>query len=85
MAFQVLWSGGAASPVGAFTVEASLDGANWTVLSFGSAISQSGDSGGHLININQCPFEELRVKYTRSSGTGSIVLTVYVTAKGLGA
>lgn len=77
----VEWTGSA--PVGALTVEVQNGQSGWSALDFGSVITVSGASGNLNININETPFEALRVKYTRTSGTGA--LTVTLAAKTIGA
>lgn len=79
---HLIWSG--TSPVGVITVEA-RNGENdsWYELDFGSAINISGNSGDHQIVFTQMPFTDIRVKYTASSGTGSI--DALITLKTIGA
>jgi hypothetical protein len=77
----VEWSG--STPVGAITVEVQNGTSGWSALDFGSPIAVSGNTGNLNININQIPFENLRVVYTKSSGTGT--LTVTLAAKVVGA
>lgn len=75
---NIVWSG--TSPVGAITVEVrnaySGVSGGWTALDFGTSIAITGNSGTHALNVHQTPYEELRVNYVRTSGTG----TLYVTA-----
>lgn len=75
---QVNWSAGS-SPVGVIQVQASLDGVNFDALDFGSVINITGNSGSLLININQIPYNQIRVQYIKTSGSGT--LDVYMTAK----
>lgn len=75
----VEWSG--ASPIGVFYVEcanvALADSAtNWQALDFGSQISITGNSGSHVININQNPFSKIRVRYATTSGSGTLTATI---------
>ena len=81
---QAVWTG--TTPVGALVVECTEDDttntlitSTWTALDFGSAISVSGNSGNHIINMNQLPYKAVRVRYVFTSGTGNI--TVKITAK----
>jgi len=80
----VLWTG--TSPVGQITVQGSNDPnngvtapTNWVDLDFGSTINISGNSGGHLININQRSFGWIRMIYTAVSGTGTMSATLNAT------
>jgi len=66
----VTWSG--TTPVGVFTVECSNDGVVWSTLNFGSVIQISGNTGDANINMNQLPFDNIRVRYTATSGTGTL-------------
>lgn len=76
--YDIAWGG--SSPVGTITVEYLKDGdAGWATLDLGSTISVSGNSGSHRIIMLELPFKKLRLKYTRTSGTG--VISTYLTAK----
>lgn len=83
----VEWSAGT-SPVGTITVEArNGDGdgqtaPTWYELDMGSAISVSGSSGNHQLVFNELPFTDLRIKYTRSSGTATMTATITMKAVG---
>lgn len=77
----VNWTG--TSPVGTFTVEVSNDNfLTSSTLDFGSTITISGNSGSHLIDINQLPYGYIRAKYNFTSGTGT--LTAVLSSKQLG-
>lgn len=79
----VEWSAGS-TPVGTITVEAKHgDNGSWYELDFGQTISISGNSGNHEIVFNSFPFSHLRIKYTRSSGSGTLSCTI--SAKAVGA
>lgn len=79
VAYQVTYSG---SPTGSFNVEATLDGTTWSTLVFSPAMTAANSASPFLININQVPYAQLRLKYTPSSGTGT--MTAIVMAKRLG-
>lgn len=66
----VTWAG--TSPVGQFFVDVSNDNTNWVTLDFGSAVSISGDSGSHAIDMTQLPFSYIRSRYVKTSGTGTL-------------
>lgn len=76
----VTWTG--TSPVGVLTFEVSNDGLTWVALDFGTPIAISGNSGNHLVNINQISCSNLRATYTKTSGTG--VLLASLTSKQCG-
>jgi len=76
--FQLTFTG---TPTGTFSCEGTIDETNWSALSFSSTPQAVGTADTHLLNINQIPYKKLRVKYTRTSGTGT--LNVYVMSKGL--
>lgn len=45
---------------------------DWYDLTFNPVLTQpNSNSGGYLINLNQVPYNFIRVKYTRTSGTGT--------------
>lgn len=75
------WAG--SSPVGELTVEAK-NGENspWYALDFGVTIDVTGNTGDHLIILNEMPFEQLRIQYASTSGSGTI--SAYITAKQVG-
>jgi len=83
---QVAWT--SANAVGVISVQGSLDykptnpptAGTWYDLTFDPALTQpASDNGGYLINLNQVPYTWLRLKYTRTSGTGT--LTAYACGK----
>jgi hypothetical protein len=79
---HVVWSAGS-TPVGAITVQArNGEEDSWRTIDFGDPISISGASGEHEILFNQMPFTEIRLVYTRSSGTAT--LTAIISAKSVG-
>lgn len=75
------WTG--SSPVGTITVQA-RNGEHdaWYALDLGSTISISGASGDHQLVFNELPFTDIRLLYTRTSGSGS--LDAVVTMKVVG-
>lgn len=72
--YIVEWSG--SSPSGQIEVEIQSGPSGWAPLDFGSTISVSGNTGSIILNINQIPFENIRLKYTASSGTGTLNVTL---------
>ena len=79
VAYQVSWT--STTAVGTISVQGSIDGVNFIDLTFNPVLSQpSSNSGSYLINLSLLPFPLIRLKYTRTSGTGA--LTVYLSAKG---
>jgi hypothetical protein len=67
------WTGDA---VGTFFVDATIDGTNWSALNFGTDPAANGTGDTHLLNINQLPYETLRVRFVWVSGSGSLKVTV---------
>lgn len=79
VAYQVSWT--STSAVGVISVQGSVDGMTWNDLTFTPSLTQpNSDSQSYLINLALIPFPYIRLKYTRTSGTGT--LTVYLSAKG---
>lgn len=67
------------SPNGAFKLQASLDGANWDDI---ADSSESVTEAGNIVwNVSSVQYPQVRVVYTRSSGTGS--LSLYFFGKGI--
>lgn len=80
-ALEVEWTG---TPVGTLSVEASLDGSTWYPT--GQQCTDptgAGSTDNSLINCMGIGFAYLSLKYTNSSGSGT--LTVTAVGKGLGA
>lgn len=80
---QAVWSGGS-SPVGDLTLEVSNDivqvslgtnpaanVSNWITYT-GSTQSVSGNTGSAMYNITDMGYRWLRLKYTRTSGSGTL-------------
>ena len=78
--YQIVWTG---APVGTFSVEVTINGTAWEALTFSPVLTApAGVPGSFVIDLNQLPFLKTRIKYTRTSGTGT--LNVWVMAKRLG-
>jgi hypothetical protein len=80
--YLVEWSDGA-TPVGTITVEVQSGPSGWCALDFGSPIAVSGNSGSIVLNINQIPFENIRLNYV--AGSGGATLNVTLSSKVVGA
>lgn len=82
--FQVVWIG---TPTGTFSVEGTIDGITWTALDVrdadGNPPNAAGAAGSLLININQLPYDKVRLKYDATSGSGT--LQAYNMTKSVGA
>lgn len=88
VAFDVKWT--SSNAVGVISVQATNDplavsstpdSANWNDLTFDPILTQpNSNNGAYMINLALVPFTYIRLKYTRTSGTGN--LTVYASAKG---
>lgn len=77
--YQVSWT--SSNAVGTISVQGSVDGKNFQDLTFNPALTQpASNNGTYLINLALVPFPFIRLKYTHSSGSGSLV--VYMSAKG---
>lgn len=77
----VEWSG--TSPVGVLAVKG-RNGANgsWYEIDMGSTIDITGNTGSHQLVFLELPFTDLRLDYTRSSGTGSLTATIVAKTAG---
>ncbi len=84
MSYDISWSG--TSPVGVITVEVSntyaqnADGTqktagNWTALVLSSPTPVSGNTGTGFIDIDQLGSYAIRLKYTHTSGIGTLQAT----------
>ena len=79
VAYQVSWVGPDA--VGIISVQGSIDGVNFINLTFNPPLAQpASDNNSYLINLALLPFPLIRLKYTRTSGSASLM--VYLSAKG---
>lgn len=78
--FQVAWT--STTAVGVISVQGSVDGVTFYDITFNPTLAQpASNSGGYLINLGLIPFTFIRLKYTRTSGTGTFTATMSV--KGL--
>ena len=80
--FDVSWT--STTAVGVISIQGSNTGVDSTFkdLTFNPVLTQpASNSGGYLINLALIPFTYIRFKYTRTSGTGTMVVTM--SAKGL--
>lgn len=69
------WNG--TSPSGSVVVEARNGEKDpWYALDMGGTISISGASGDHQIVFAEMPFTDIRLRYVRVSGTGSLDATL---------
>jgi hypothetical protein len=80
LAIQAVWSG--TSPVGTVTIEASLDGVNFSTYG-ASSISVSGASGSGVVSSGPIGFPFVRATFTYTSGTVAS-LKVYLSSKQTG-
>lgn len=71
--YEIVWSG--TSPVGEIQVQTQVKDV-WQAIAL-PTISISGNTGNHLITINSAShFHKLRVAYIRTSGTGSLKISI---------
>lgn len=78
--YQVAWT--SSNAVGVISVQGSVDKITFNDITFSPALDQpNSNNGGYLINLALIPFPYIRIKYTRTSGTGN--MTVFLSAKGL--
>lgn len=68
-AVQAVWTG---SPVGTLVLQASLDGAHWSNIP-GSDVAVNG-AGDFVWLLNPVEVPSLRAVYTRTSGSGSLIV-----------
>lgn len=79
---HLAWSGTA--PNGEIVLEArngEEDG--WYTLNMGASITITGNTGNHLLVLNELPFTDIRLQYGFNSGTGT--MTARITSKVVGA
>lgn len=79
--YDVQWT--STTAVGVISIQGSVTGkdADFKDLTFSTPLAQpASNSGGYLVNLALIPFPYIRLKYTRTSGTGT--LNVYLSAKG---
>jgi hypothetical protein len=79
--YDVSWT--SSNAVGVISIQGCVSGqdADFKDLTFNPVLTQpASNNGGYLINLALIPFPFIRLKYTRTSGTGSLV--VFLSAKG---
>ena len=69
------WSG---TPTGTFTIEIKNGDSPWIASTFTQAVA--GSAGTKMFEFTLLPWEQLRIAYSRSSGTGSV--SAHFIAKG---
>jgi hypothetical protein len=82
----ISWTG---TPVGEITVQAQqrksnedLTEADWFDIDLGATVTVDNTESEHQILFKQVPFTDIRVKYTSTSGTGT--LNAVITSKQIG-
>ena len=73
VSYQIVYTG---TPTGTFTVEGSHDEVTWEALVLSADILAAGSADNHLINLTDLGFPKIRLKYTASSGTGTLNATI---------
>lgn len=80
IAYQVAWE--SSDAVGVISVQGSVDNVTFYDLTFDPVLAQpDSDNGGYLIDLTWIPFMYIRLKYTKTSGEGT--LTATMSAKGV--
>jgi hypothetical protein len=77
VAIHLIYTG---TPTGTIDVEVSNDSTNWIVLGSPNTVALSGAAGGTLLQLTNIGYYHLRIKYTRTSSTGT--LTALLGGKG---
>jgi len=72
------WTG---TTAGTIAVQVSNDNSTFTALTLSAVPTPAGSADNYLVNINQAPFQYMRIVFTRTSGTGT--LTAIVSMKGV--
>jgi len=66
------WTG---TPTGTLTLEARNGDSSWIAIT-GQSQALSGSAGSVMFSLTILPWEDIRLTYTRTGGTGSITATV---------
>ena len=74
VSYEAAWTG---APVGTLVVQGSHTGTNWNTI-ISASPAPAGTSSSQLFDLNQLSFPLVRVLYTKSSGTGTLNVTVCV-------
>lgn len=83
ISYEIVWSNGASTPLGTFTVEVQNDVTDpWMALNFGTAIALTGNSGSHGVSVTEMSFANIRVSYTATQG--QVDLSISVVTKKIG-
>lgn len=77
--YYVAWT--SADAVGIISIQGSVDGTNFEDLTFTTPLAQpDSNNGSYLVNLALLPFSYIRPVYTRTSGSGDLVVSL--SAKG---
>lgn len=85
ISYDISWTG--STPVGVMSVEVSntysqngdgtvRNAGNWTTLTLSATPTVSGNTGNGGIDVDATGFYAIRLKYTRTSGTGTMNATI---------
>lgn len=77
--YQVVCTG---TPEGEFFVDATINDVNWEALDITPRIEAVGAPISFLINLNQLPYNKIRLRYVPTGGTG--VLNAWTMTKMIG-
>jgi len=69
LAIQLVFTG---TPTGTFSVQGSVDNSTYIDVTLSPSPVASGSGDSILINMNNVAFTWIRVKYNRTSGTGTL-------------
>lgn len=78
--YQVKYSG---NPTGQFFVQGTINGVDWEDLELSAEILAAAVPGSFVINLNQIPYYQLRLRFDRTSGTG--LVQAWIMTKTVGA
>lgn len=78
--YQVKYTGDA---IGQFYIQGTINGEDWEDLELSAEIPVEGAPGSFVVNLNQIPYYQLRLRFSHTSGTGT--LQAWIMTKTVGA
>lgn len=77
LGYVISWTNGSGAPTGQFFVQVQDDSTDpWSNLDFGASILLANNSGSNTVNVNQCPYQSIRIMYVPAAGQVDLQITV---------
>lgn len=72
------------SNTGSFIIEGTIDGVNWFDFGVSPSMTLAGANTSFAVNLNQVPFDQVRVSFTPGGGSPNGTAAIEIMAKSVG-